>query len=121
MITYKIASGELSRDGAVLGKGYSGQPGCKNDASKCAIHNEGPIPPGRYDIGAPIDTVTHGPFVLPLSPHPENEMHGRSGFLIHGDSVAHPGTASEGCIIVPRSVRESVHASGDTLLEVVGA
>lgn len=119
MIKYKIVNGEITRDGALLGKGYSGQPECKNDVTKCDMHNHGPIPPGQYDIGEPVDTATHGPFVLTLSPHAENEMYGRSGFLIHGDSVVHPGTASQGCIILPRAVREAVHASGDKLLEVV--
>lgn len=114
---YKIATGEISREGTVA-HGYSGQPEFKNDPSKCEIHNKGPIPPGRYAIGGPVDTKTHGPFVLPLTPSEANEMHGRSGFLIHGDSVVHPGTASEGCIILPRAVREKIHASGDTELEV---
>lgn len=119
MWTYAITNGELSHDGAHVGTGYSGQPEFKNDPSKCAMHNKGPIPPGQYDIGAHVDTVTHGPFVLPLTPHPENEMYGRSGFLIHGDSVVHPGTASEGCIVMARAVREEVSESGDTLLQVV--
>lgn len=119
MINYEISTGKLSKDGAALGTGYSGQPSCKNDPAKCDQHNEGPIPPGRYMIGDPIDTPTHGPYVLRLSPDAANEMHGRSGFLIHGDSAARPGTASQGCIILPRAVREAVHASGDRLLEVV--
>lgn len=121
MIRYTVSSGILSRaDGVALGTGYSGQPECRNDPSKCGVHNHGPIPPGRYSIGAPIEhTESHGPFVLPLTPHPDNEMHGRSGFLIHGDSVAHPGTASQGCIIMGRAVREAVRASGDDELEVV--
>lgn len=45
-------------------------------------------------------------------------MCGRSGFLIHGDSIAHTGQASHGCIILPRSVREQIAASGDDELEV---
>ena len=118
MWTYKISSGEISRDG-FSAIGYSGQPECKNDATKCGIHNKGPIPPGRYTIGHPIDTKTHGPFVLPLTPDEANEMYGRSGFLIHGDSVVHPGTASEGCIIMPRGVREAIYDSDDDQLDVI--
>lgn len=117
MWSYKISSGEISRD-SFSAVGYSGQPECKNDPTKCGIHNKGPIPQGRYTIGQPIDTKTHGPFVLPLTPAAANEMYGRSGFLIHGDSVVHPGTASEGCIIMPRNVREEIHESGDNQLEV---
>lgn len=118
MISYEISTGKLWRDGVKIGEGYSGTPECKNDPDKCSLHDQGPIPPGTYDIGAPVDTVTHGPYVLPLTPHAENEMYGRSGFLIHGDSVIHPGTASRGCIIMPRAVREYVHHSGERTLEV---
>lgn len=120
MWKYVISSGALvSPDGAAQFVGYSGQPECKNDPTKCSIPNKGPIPPGRYTIEAPRDTETHGPFVLGLAPHPENEMFGRSAFLIHGDSVSKPGTASQGCVIQPRAVRERVWASGDRELEVV--
>jgi hypothetical protein len=119
MIRYQISTGYLTRDGVPLGAGYSGSPDCKNDASKCGVRDHGPIPPGFYAIGEPVDTETHGPFVLPLTPHPDNEMHGRSGFLMHGDSVSRPGTASHGCIILPRAVRETVHRLDDPDLEVV--
>lgn len=116
---YTISSGAISQDGVTIGHGYSGQPNCKNDPTKCGIHNAGPIPQGRYVIGAPIDTKTHGPFVLPLTSDEANEMYGRSGFLIHGDSVVAPGTASEGCIILPRNIREAIRSSDDDELEVV--
>lgn len=119
MIQYEISTGTLRKDGVFLGVGYSGQPECKNDPNKCSVRCKGPIPPGLYGIGAPVDTMTHGPYVLPLTPNPKNEMYGRSGFLIHGDSVVHPGTASEGCIILPRTVREAIHNSADINLEVV--
>lgn len=102
-----------------MGAGYSGQPDCKNDPDKCALHDRGPIPPGLYTIEPPRDTETHGPYVLPLTPNEKNEMYGRSGFLIHGDSVSHPGSASHGCIILPRVVREAIHKSADINLEVV--
>lgn len=117
MWLYRIKSGELLQDGSHVGSGYSGQPECKNDPNMCSVRDAGPIPPGLYTIGEPTDTKTHGPFVLPLTPDESNEMFGRSGFLIHGDSVSKPGTASHGCIIMPRAVREAIHASGDGELE----
>lgn len=83
------------------------------------VHNVGPIPAGNYFIQKPEDTVTHGPYVLPLVPYSSNEMFGRSGFLIHGDSVVNPGTASEGCIILSRDVREKIWASTDHGLTVI--
>jgi hypothetical protein len=48
------------------------------------------------------------------------ETFGRSEFRIHGDSIAHPGMASHGCIILPRAVRDAIWRSGDRALEVVG-
>lgn len=120
MLTYQISTGVLTDwNGHVLGIGYSGQPQCKNDPSACDQKNMGPIPPGRYSIGAPVNTQTHGPYVLPLTPHPDNEMHGRNAFLIHGDSISKPGTASHGCIILARGAREAIRKSGDDELEVV--
>lgn len=116
---YSQASGKLAHDGADVAFGYSGAGDGKNNPAMQDAHNVGPIPQGAYTINEPKDTVTHGPYVLPLTPDAENEMFGRAGFLIHGDSVVHPGTASEGCIIVPRAVREQIWASGDTRMTVV--
>src|SRR4051812_28785217 len=95
-------------DGTVLGSGYSGAGTSKNRPEDQDQHNRGPIPQGLYLIGDPVNTVTHGPFVLPLTPDPGNEMFGRAGFLIHGDSVVHPGMASEGCVILPMSIRQAI-------------
>jgi hypothetical protein len=123
--TYVQESGELLRDGLHFAVGYSGyddpvtgQMGWNNPGLE-RVEGVGPIPVGRYFIGPPRDTLTHGPFVLPLTPDPANEMFGRSEFLIHGDSKEHPGTASRGCIIMGPDVRKLVAASGDTLLQVI--
>lgn len=117
--TYSQETGQLSQDGLIAAVGYSGAGEGKNNPAMQEVHNVGPIPRGFYDIGEPCDTKTHGPYVLHLHPAAENEMCGRSSFLIHGDSVLHPGTASEGCIIMPRTVRERIWNSGDRRLEVV--
>ena len=120
MWTYEQVSGRLyDASGELVGVGYSGAKEHKNVPQDQSLHNLGPIPQGTYWIGQPQDTVTHGPFVLPLTPEPQNNMFGRYGFLIHGDSVVHPGTASEGCIIQARDVREKVWKSGDRNLVVV--
>ncbi len=112
-------TGRLGQDGAPVAIGYSGAGAGKNNPAMQEEHNVGPIPRGSYTIEAPVDTVTHGPYVLRLEPAAENEMFGRAGFLIHGDSVVHPGTASEGCIILARPVRQQIWESNDTDLEVV--
>lgn len=99
--------------------GYSGKGDGKNNPDLENVEGVGPIPRGVYDIQAPVDTVTHGPYVLPLTPEENNDMYGRSGFLIHGDSIVDPGNASEGCIILPRVARNAVWDSGDHKLNVI--
>jgi hypothetical protein len=47
-----------------------------------------------------------------------NNMCGRDGFMIHGDSAKHPGEASDGCIIVDLPGRKAIAASGDHSLTV---
>lgn len=106
-------------DGYVVGIGYSGKDDYKNRPAYTGVRNSGPIPVGKYRIGTPVDTVTHGPYVLPLSPDPDNEMFGRYGFMIHGDSVVAPGTASEGCVILDKDVRHLIGKSSDRFLTVV--
>ena len=120
MLTYRISTGELLDSlSNCLGIGYSGTPAALNNPSDVAIPNVGPIPPGQYRIGSPIDTASHGPYVLPLTPSEGDETFGRSGFLIHGDSASHPGAASHGCIILARPIREQIWALGDHDLLVV--
>ncbi len=118
---YEQATGKLWRNGEVVAFGYSGCGEGKNNCEAQEQHNIGPIPVGSYIIGPPrdINGGPHGPYVLPLVPDPKNEMFGRSGFLIHGDNIHEPGTASEGCVIMPRDIRTAVWASGDLHLEVI--
>ena len=122
MWTWDITQAELTHEGEHVAFGYSGgkdHPEGKNNPAMQSIHNIGPLPCGLYDIGSPVNTVTHGPYVLPLTPHPENTMYSRSGFLIHGDSVVESGNASEGCVILSPAARRTVWNSGDHLLRVV--
>jgi hypothetical protein len=54
-----------------------------------------------------------------LTPEDGTDTHGRGGFLIHGDSLQHTGSASHGCIILPRPTRMEIAASEDRELEVI--
>lgn len=127
MHTFAIATGKwLNAAESVLGIGYSGGDCGRiaeavNKPSFEPIQDVGPLPEGLYTIGAPVDTVTHGPYVLSLTPDPENVMYARSGFLIHGDSVVNPGkqAASDGCIVMSKDVRQAIWASGDRDLQVI--
>ena len=64
-----------------------------------------------------------GPMAIALKPEGHKAL-GRSDFMIHADSVRKPGTASQGCIILPFAVRaqmaECVGKGGDgELVEVI--
>ena len=101
--------------------GYSGHPpDGRNNPDLERLHAVGPLPRGVYEIvGPPVDTPEHGPYVLHLLPAPETPEYGRSGFLVHGDAIAAPGYASQGCIVLPRLAREAIWNSGDRWLTVV--
>lgn len=123
MYLFEITSGNFFKDSELIGKGYSGHGIGKSNPHWVDVHEAGPIPPGRWRIGKPRDTQTHGPYVLPLTPEPETDTHGRGSFLIHGDSLHSPGTASLGCIILARDVREQIGenlATDDLLIVTSG-
>lgn len=124
MWIYAQSTGELFKDDdpSTLSLGYSGLGEGKNNPAMQQIHDLGPIPRGFWHIGDPeyVDVAgPHGPFVLPLTADEGTPTFGRSGFLIHGDSVAHAGSASHGCIIFSLPVRKMIAASDDRLLKVV--
>lgn len=118
MWEYSQSTGQLKRDGNLISLGYSGFGEGKNNPEMESVPNVGPIPKGLYEISAPYDTTTHGPLVMALVPQEGTNTFGRSGFLMHGDSIEHPGLASHGCIIVNRVVRVLVGGSGDHWLTV---
>jgi hypothetical protein len=118
---YEQSTGKLWKDGEVVAVGYSGCGDGKNNCEMQDEKNVGPIPVGSYIVGPPRDLEggSHGPYVLPLVPDKANEMFGRSEFLIHGDNIHTPGTASKGCVILDRGTRTNIWASGDLHLEVI--
>lgn len=118
MWTYRQASGQLFHDGLLRGTGYSGHLSGKNNPKAEALQGVGPIPRGRYKIGAAYKHKDLGPVCMNLEPVDGTETFGRSLFRMHGDSIANPGTASHGCIIMNRIIRTEVAESGDHDLEV---
>jgi uncharacterized protein RhaS with RHS repeats len=94
---------------------YAGRGAGLNNPAAQNRRNIGPLPQGTYSVGAP--TQRRGPQTRPLTPDPSNNMFSRAGFLIHGDNPAQNYTASEGCIIAPRSCREAI-PTGETLMVV---
>ena len=121
MIVYRIATGEIwacdtavsdqetTCSGTLLGHGYSGNGSGLNNPLATDEKGHGPLPVGWYTIGTPEDRPQSvGAFALPLTPDPENEMFDRSAFFCHGDNPQADHTASDGCIVAPRPVREIV-------------
>lgn len=113
------SAGELSRDGSFVSRGYAGRGRGKNNPAMQAAIGIGPIPRGRWRITGVHDSPNTGPFTIILEPAAGTNTCGRSAFRIHGDSIAHPGEASHGCIVLPRAVRERIMRSSDRDLEVV--
>ena len=114
------SAGTLSRDGKLVARGYSGNGRGLNSPSMQAAVGVGPIPRGLWAITAlRLTGASTGPYTLVLEPKPGTDTCGRSAFRIHGDSISKPGTASHGCVCVPRAVRQAIWTSGDRELEVI--
>jgi len=107
MLVWDQSAGELSLDGTFKSKGYSGRNRGKNNPAMQNAVGIGPIPQGLWNIVAvenrPDDL---GPVCIKLEPAKGTNTFGRSGFYAHGDSIKNPGTASHGCIILPRAIRD---------------
>jgi len=124
MWTYKQVTGELFNPlGVKVAKGYAGgncgkNPEGVNNCEMQGTRQIGPLPVGLYKFLSPVLQSHLGPFAIPLLPDPGNVMLGRSGFFMHGDTTP-GGNASQGCIIMPRAIRQMCWDSEDHMLEVV--
>ncbi|NCB95285.1 MAG: DUF2778 domain-containing protein [Negativicutes bacterium] len=116
--TYKQSTGEIFLDGELFATGYSGKGIGKNNPVMQYVKNVGPVPEGKYTLSDAFYHPHKGPVCIRLHPVKQEQMHGRSGFLIHGDSIKRPGEASEGCIIVNKTTRLAIDRSKDKLLIV---
>lgn len=129
MWTFEVKSGKVSGPaGTFIGTAYSGNGSDLDNPATEAVSCHGPIPLGKWTIGEffddlepnPPDGLEHkGPQVCHLSPMEGTDTFGRSGFMIHGDNRAMNHTASDGCIVAPRFVRDRISESGDRILQVV--
>ncbi|MGH7441506.1 MAG: tlde1 domain-containing protein [bacterium] len=109
----------IGPDAAVYTNLYSGHGEGLNNPILEAVPDVGPIPAGSWTIGTAFHSPQTGPMSIPLTP--QDLVHGRTGFFIHGDEIAHAGEhlASHGCIIAPLAIRELICASPDKLLVVL--
>ena len=118
--TYSQSTGELRRNGSLVGTGYSGAGNSaatgRNNSAMQDVANHGPIPQGQWTIGTARRHATKGPTVMALTPVGHNAL-GRTAFLIHGNNAVN--NASQGCIILGPTIRNQIASSGDTTLTVV--
>lgn len=124
MWIYSQSTGELRyRDGSghekLISVGYAGAGEGKNNPALQDRSCVGPLPRGHYGICQAEYHPHKGTLCMRLIPDPDNVMFGRDGFLIHADSIEHPGSASEGCIIFNRVTRGLIAQSDCKRLEVV--
>lgn len=103
--------------------GYSGHDYGLNNPGLEIITSAGPIPQGGYTIGPEQLNVTRTGLKLPssmrLTPNADNWMYGRGGFLIHGDNSKGDRSASEGCIVLTKNIRDRIGRSEDNVLRVI--
>lgn len=103
---------------ALMYRGYSGHGEYINDPDAEAKVARGPIPRGVWKMARAFRHKNLGPLAIPLSPV-GHTAYGRSEFFIHGDNNLRNRSASQGCIILPRFVREAIDARFGAALEVV--
>lgn len=117
--TYHQRSGAFHDPmGTLMFNGYSGHGEGVNNPALETKPNVGPIPKGLWTIGPAFAHQVLGPVSMRLAMQ-RGSTFGRTAFLIHGDNGRNDRSASEGCIILPRLIRERVAASQDRALLVV--
>lgn len=119
------SAGELSHDGNFIAKGYAGRGRGLNNPALQGLRALGPLPRGKWRMVEMRNSPNTGPVTIVLhaiDATPNNDTHdetGRGAFRIHGDNVKGDRSASHGCIILPRWLRERMWASKDHEIEVV--
>lgn len=128
-LAYEQSTGALyledrNNSRALLAVGYSGAPGYVNNPRQEGEVAKGPIPVGMWLVGTAVDHPRLGPVSIPLRPYhvrfdektgeatvvTDSNRLGRSGFYIHGDNAKLNQSASSGCIIMPRGIRDAIVA-----------
>lgn len=123
MWIFNSKTGQMfSPSGKIVATGYAGgnegkNPEGRNNPAMQNVKSIGPLPAGTYTFGTPVPQSHLGPFAIPLVSDPGNTMFGRGSFYVHGDTTP-SGNASEGCVIMPRAIRNAMWASTDHVLVV---
>jgi RHS repeat-associated protein len=101
-----------------VGQGYSGAGAGQDNPYAEEIQSVGPPPRGEYSV-APGRKSHLGTPTLDMTPAPGTQMYGRDLFRLHSDTQKCVRCASQGCIILPRNIREMIDNSPDRILVVV--
>ena len=112
--TFEIPTGRyFNPSGAYVSTGYAGNGPDKDNVDSEAIVGQGPLPEATYAMGKWFDDPEKGPIVCHLTPLPGSEMYDRDAlsFMIHGDSLRHPGWASDGCCVADHPTRLAMSTS----------
>ena len=115
---YQQSTGHFSHNDTFIVTGYSGRDEGLNNPAEEGVQGNGPIPHGQYTIGPAMTHPTVGPIAMRLKSCEGTDTYGRDGFLIHGDNKSMNHTASHGCIILPKAIRQMIDDSGDKVLIV---
>jgi len=117
--TWDQSAGSLAWEGKVVAFGYAGKGAGKNNPDMQDVKKTGPIPRGLWRMTGVKNSPKTGPFTIVLVPEAGTDARGRSEFRVHGDNRT--GTASEGCIILPRPIRDRLweNRAKAPLIEVV--
>jgi peptidoglycan hydrolase-like protein with peptidoglycan-binding domain len=122
---YEVTSGKFTNpEGKHIATGYSGKQGIwQNNVAYEREKDHGPIPRGIWKMknSAEMAEIRSTPTsnTIPLVPMPETSTYGRHSFLIHGDHITEPGTASEGCIVLGKDERLKIINHPNRMLRVV--
>lgn len=111
----------LGYAGAWDGVNAGGPSDSRNKPDLQCVKDRGPIPRGTYTIGTEYKDPQRGPITMALDPDAGNNMCSpkRDLFRIHGDKIGAEGQASDGCIIMGKTIRQTISASADRRLRVV--
>lgn len=118
---YEQSTGYLfAPDGTLAGSGYAGHGIGLDNPDAQDMHDVGPLPQGKYTIGPAYTSRRCGPVTMDLRPDPANDMFGRFAFRLHGDLIdGPPNSASDGCVILGRMIRQQIAESPDREFLVV--
>jgi hypothetical protein len=120
--TWDQSAGALYDGAKLISPGYSGKGRGKNNPSLQGMQGVGPIPAGRWKMVNVYNSAKVGKFTITLHSMDDavlDDTHtptGRGAFRIHGDSIREPGSASNGCIILPLAIRKMIYKAGNVII-----